>query len=61
MTGKEQKENELFSLSRNPDILGEAEGYISKDPRKDTHLEKLKRRKKEYSAQKSPLYIVSTQ
>lgn len=58
LTEKKQKENELFPRSRNPDVLGEADVWVSKNPREDTHLVKLEAGRKEYSAQNSSLAFV---
>lgn len=42
LTEKKRKENELFPWCRNPDILEKAEACVSKNPREDTHLMRLK-------------------
>lgn len=49
LTEKKQKENELFPLCKNPDVLEKAEVWVSKNPRESTHLVRLKVGKKKYS------------
>lgn len=49
LTEKKQKENELFPWCRNPDVLEKAEVWVSKTPREDTHLVRLKVGRKKYS------------